>query len=138
MYLFIYLFIVLGYETLDFLYPPSPFCFSYFSGRVSHFLPWPALNLSPPISASHVAGVTGVCHCSHLCDSFSWMGHGQIKDPHREGTVLSEDKITGSVTRKLLGSYLKQTKMSFCFVLFYKPEGGTGPVVAGGGGGGWF
>jgi hypothetical protein len=31
---------------------PSPFCFSYFSDRVLHFLPKPALDQDPPVSST--------------------------------------------------------------------------------------
>jgi hypothetical protein len=45
---------------------PSPFQFSYFSDRVSHFSPWLASDCNPPMYTSNVAGITGVNHHAHL------------------------------------------------------------------------
>jgi hypothetical protein len=44
----------------------SPFCFSYFSGRVLYCLPGPAVDLDPPTSASCLARTTAVHHCTQL------------------------------------------------------------------------
>jgi hypothetical protein len=40
----------------------TPFCFSYFLGRVLSFLPGPASDHNPPTHTSCVAGIKGMCH----------------------------------------------------------------------------
>jgi hypothetical protein len=41
---------------------PSPFCFNYFSDRVSHFCPGPALDSDTLTHVSYLATITGQMH----------------------------------------------------------------------------